>query len=258
MHCLCISPASFPFFSLPLPPLSLSLSPPKSTDITSLLKRAYQKYGYLTNQHIVELRRNVFLRVVQQLQDSMSKTAVRSVLDDAFFEKDELAALHRVFYAGCMRVSARLVWGRVLWLSPTLRSCTLRLASVGGLLGRIKEAGAQRDRIFDPCPTAHALGWVVSSMPPARVNRRVARRVDVLAHPLDAITFSPAPPGCLGKKIFDLLAEDGKVSFPAFAHGLGVICKGNLNARLAFLVKMHRLYGMEGCIGCWDRNPDLC
>ncbi len=38
------------------------------------------------------------------VQDSVSRTAVRSAADESLMSKEELAMLHRIFYDGCMKV----------------------------------------------------------------------------------------------------------------------------------------------------------
>ncbi|EGD78656.1 hypothetical protein PTSG_11761 [Salpingoeca rosetta] len=78
----------------------------KGSNVNSLLHRAYNKYGhYVTNEYLIKQRRNVRLGVVQELQNSVSRSAVRTVVGDSLFDKDELAFLHREFHDGCMKVA---------------------------------------------------------------------------------------------------------------------------------------------------------
>ncbi len=53
---------------------------------------------------MIEKRQLVMLRVVQQIQDNVSISAVRSAVEESLFNETELATLHRVFYAGVMKV----------------------------------------------------------------------------------------------------------------------------------------------------------
>lgn len=76
----------------------------KTISVTALLQMAYDKYSFINNELVIEKRQQVMVRVVQTIQDNISKTAVRSAVDESLFADSELAALHRVFYDGCMKV----------------------------------------------------------------------------------------------------------------------------------------------------------
>lgn len=148
-----------------------------SMNVTALIANAYEHFGTITNQMIIDLRNDVRLRVVQQLQDTISKSAVRIAIEDSLFDKSTLITLHRIFHDGCMKAA---FWG----------------------------------------------------------DKEHKRRV------LDKTQFKMlfeklTPWGMFSEHAFRLLAEqDGFVTFKSFANGLGVVCRGNLNARLVMLLRM--------------------
>lgn len=97
--------------------------------MTTLIEAAYQHFGSITNEVLVDVRQHVRLRVVQELQvrvpfeptmwgpcvimltflqDSVSKSAVRSAEEDSLLNNPELMVLHRSFHDGCMKARARL------------------------------------------------------------------------------------------------------------------------------------------------------
>lgn len=75
----------------------------QSTNVTILIQKAYKDFDFVTMTTVIELREACRLRVVQQLQDNLSKSAVRSACEKSSFSTDELARLHSAFYAGVMK-----------------------------------------------------------------------------------------------------------------------------------------------------------
>ncbi|CAB3361215.1 Hypothetical predicted protein [Cloeon dipterum] len=65
----------------------------KSISIQNLLYESYSKYGSLTASGIERMRLRHRLRVVQSLEDSVSRNVVRSVASFGFFTQDELQDL---------------------------------------------------------------------------------------------------------------------------------------------------------------------
>ena len=82
-----------------------TLKADRTINITALLQASYDRFGFISNELVIEKRQHVMLRVVQSIQDNVSNSAVRSAVDESLFDVDELAALHRVFYDGVMKVS---------------------------------------------------------------------------------------------------------------------------------------------------------
>ncbi|EDQ85151.1 uncharacterized protein MONBRDRAFT_29503 [Monosiga brevicollis MX1] len=76
----------------------------KSISVSELIQLAYQHYSHVGNEEVIEMRHRVRLRVVQTLQDSVSKSAVRAAVDESLLTEKELFILHRVFHEGCMKV----------------------------------------------------------------------------------------------------------------------------------------------------------
>ena len=67
-----------------------------------------------------------------------------------------------------------------------------------------------------------------------------SRRPLLDAKQFGALLSLLTPWGSLARRAYTLFAGGhGGVSFAAFSNGLGVVCKGSLNSRLALLVKMH-------------------
>jgi TBC1 domain family member 8/9 len=75
----------------------------QTTNVTTLIHKAYKDFEFVTNFSIIELREACRLRVVQTLQDNVSKSAVRSACESSTFSTDDLARLHSAFYAGVMK-----------------------------------------------------------------------------------------------------------------------------------------------------------
>ena len=75
-----------------------------STNVNRLLHSAYRNFGSLDNNQLVQLRQRVRLRVVQHLQDTVSRSAVRSAGEESLLEREQLKELHRAFHDGCMKV----------------------------------------------------------------------------------------------------------------------------------------------------------
>lgn len=88
--------------ALPLTPFARH--PHQEYNVTTLLKQAYDKYGFISNELVIEIRKNTRLRVVQELQENISRSAVRSAEEESLFTRDELMSLHRVFFGACMKV----------------------------------------------------------------------------------------------------------------------------------------------------------
>uniref|UniRef100_A0A1B6C1U8 Rab-GAP TBC domain-containing protein n=1 Tax=Clastoptera arizonana TaxID=38151 RepID=A0A1B6C1U8_9HEMI len=65
----------------------------KSVSIQSLLYDAYTKYGSLTSGTIESLRVKHRLKVVQSLEDGLSRNIVRSIVSDGYFSQEELNEL---------------------------------------------------------------------------------------------------------------------------------------------------------------------
>ncbi|XP_054270034.1 TBC1 domain family member 9 isoform X2 [Macrosteles quadrilineatus] len=65
----------------------------KSVSVQSLLYDAYTKYGSLTTGEIEQLRIKHRLRVVQSLEDGLSRNIMRSIVADGYFRQEELMEL---------------------------------------------------------------------------------------------------------------------------------------------------------------------
>lgn len=76
-----------------------------STNVNKLLHNAYRNFGSLDNSQLVQLRQKVRLRVVQNLQDTVSRSAVRSASEESLLDRQQLMELHRAFHDGCMKVA---------------------------------------------------------------------------------------------------------------------------------------------------------
>lgn len=81
-----------------------------SINVNSLVRDAYRRFGDFDNKSLVRKRQDVRLRVVQQLQDNVSRSAVRTATDESLLSKDQLVELHREFHDGCMKVSDFGLW----------------------------------------------------------------------------------------------------------------------------------------------------
>lgn len=65
----------------------------QSISIQTLIYQAYTSYGFLTTRSIERLRLKHRLRVVQTLEDSIERNAIRSVVNDGYFTPDDLQNL---------------------------------------------------------------------------------------------------------------------------------------------------------------------
>eukprot|EP00039_Didymoeca_costata_P001486 m.52855 g.52855 ORF g.52855 m.52855 type:complete len:1091 (-) comp10824_c0_seq1:50-3322(-) len=157
---------------------STAMNVVKSTNITTLIQKAYRDFNFVTNHKVIELREDCRLRVVHQLQENLSKSAVRTACEKSPFSSDELARLHAAFYAGVMKSA--------FWSGVT-----------SAILG---------EKQFE----------------------------DIL------MKFTPWGP--LARLLYNFITakEEKGVTFLAVAHVLGLVCRGNLNTRLALLVAIHR------------------
>lgn len=61
--------------------------------VQSVLYEAYTKYGFLTAGEIERLRIKHRLRVVQSLEDGLSRNIMRSIVSDGYFKQEELMVL---------------------------------------------------------------------------------------------------------------------------------------------------------------------
>eukprot|EP00051_Salpingoeca_urceolata_P033144 m.19172 g.19172 ORF g.19172 m.19172 type:complete len:1147 (-) comp5888_c0_seq2:74-3514(-) len=82
----------------------------QSVSVIQVIENGYTRFSEVTNELVIDLRRGVRLRVVQELQDNISRSAVRSAFEESLFNKEELAMLHRVFYDGVMKAA---FWGGI-------------------------------------------------------------------------------------------------------------------------------------------------
>lgn len=72
-----------------------------TVDVANLILESYQKFGFITAETIDSMRNAQRLKVVQGLEDSMRRTAVRSIgVEACLFEQKELEQLYAVFKAG--------------------------------------------------------------------------------------------------------------------------------------------------------------
>lgn len=62
----------------------------QSVSVQSLLYDAYTKYGSLTAGEIERLRVKHRLKVVQSLEDGLSRNILRSIVGDGYFKQEEL------------------------------------------------------------------------------------------------------------------------------------------------------------------------
>lgn len=76
-------------------------------------------------------------------QDSVSRSAVRSAVDESLLDKDTLAMLHRVFYDGCMKAN---FWGGH---SERKRRAALDRVQFVELFSTLTQWDACADRAFD-------------------------------------------------------------------------------------------------------------
>eukprot|EP00040_Diaphanoeca_grandis_P028179 m.162046 g.162046 ORF g.162046 m.162046 type:complete len:1168 (-) comp31261_c2_seq4:51-3554(-) len=76
----------------------------RSTNVNILLQMSNRDYAFVANQLVIEMRDTFRLQVVQQLQDNMRKSAVRSV-GTVPFSTPELEKLHIAFYAGVLNTT---------------------------------------------------------------------------------------------------------------------------------------------------------
>lgn len=65
----------------------------KSVSVQTLLYNAYSKYGCITAGEIERLRLSQRLRVVQSLEDGLGRNVVRSIVNDGFFNQEDLQEL---------------------------------------------------------------------------------------------------------------------------------------------------------------------
>eukprot|EP00055_Hartaetosiga_balthica_P017047 m.111305 g.111305 ORF g.111305 m.111305 type:complete len:1051 (+) comp9233_c0_seq5:87-3239(+) len=153
----------------------------KGVHVCSLLTDAYSNFSVLvTDSYLIGKRNAVTLNVVQNLQNSVSRSAVRSAEEQSLFKEDELAELHRAFYDGCMKVA--------FWTQRKVRHLRayLNKEQFVVLISQLTE-------------------W-----------------------------------GVFAEDLFDYLSKDnGSVDFPAFSNCVGVIARGNLNARLVMLLRIY-------------------
>lgn len=72
-----------------------------TVDVANLILESYQKFGFITAETIDSMRNAQRLKVVQGLEDSMRRNAVRSMgVETCLFEQKELEQLYAVFKAG--------------------------------------------------------------------------------------------------------------------------------------------------------------
>eukprot|EP00047_Mylnosiga_fluctuans_P010166 m.14890 g.14890 ORF g.14890 m.14890 type:complete len:1101 (-) comp2984_c0_seq1:172-3474(-) len=130
-----------------------SMKAEKSMHISALLQRAYRDYSAITNEDIYERRRMVRLDVVQTLQDTVSRTAVRAVADseDCLLDKEQLATLHRIFYDGCMKVA--------FWSGSTQRRRYLNEAQFVRLFSEVTTWGVLAHRMFKMLASADGVSF---------------------------------------------------------------------------------------------------
>eukprot|EP00049_Salpingoeca_infusionum_P003950 m.73001 g.73001 ORF g.73001 m.73001 type:complete len:1142 (+) comp12353_c0_seq2:293-3718(+) len=78
----------------------------RTANVNELISTAYEKYEkYVTDDYVVSERHRVRLQVVHQLQDSVSRSAVRRAAEKSLLDEEDLSELHRVFHNGCMKVA---------------------------------------------------------------------------------------------------------------------------------------------------------
>lgn len=70
----------------------------QSISVQSLIYEAYSRYGFLSAGTIERLRLKHRLRVVQSLEDGISRNIVRSVVTDGYFSTEELQVSNKQIF----------------------------------------------------------------------------------------------------------------------------------------------------------------
>ncbi|EDO49828.1 predicted protein [Nematostella vectensis] len=79
-----------------------------SVDVSNLILESYQKFGFITAENIESMRNTQRLKVVQGLEDSMRRNAVRSIgAESSDFDQKELEQLYAVFKTGHIQARNR-------------------------------------------------------------------------------------------------------------------------------------------------------
>ncbi|KAK3713993.1 hypothetical protein QZH41_018780 [Actinostola sp. cb2023] len=82
-----------------------------SVDVSILIIESYQKFGFITGEHIESMRNIQRLKVVQGLEDSMRRNVVRTIgAESSVFNQKELEQLYAVFKVSHLQTRSR---GRV-------------------------------------------------------------------------------------------------------------------------------------------------
>ena len=143
----------------------------KTANVTMLIQKAYRDFDFVTAHRVLELRESCRLRVVHQLQNNLSRSAVRSANEHSPFTSQVLARLHTVFYAGVMKST---FWSGVTVAVIDERQFAEMLTvftpwgSLGGLLYKLVTAKVSVGMTF--IHFAYALGLVCQG----NLNTRLA------------------------------------------------------------------------------------
>lgn len=78
-------------------------------DINDLIVASYERFGFLTTENIDKQRNQQRLRVVQNLEDSVKRNVVRSLVSESSFGTEELEELFVIFKSAHMK---SLYWGK--------------------------------------------------------------------------------------------------------------------------------------------------
>lgn len=111
-----------------------------STLVTTLIEIASTRFVNVTNASVFGLRKRVRLGVVQQLQDSVSKSAIRSAQEESLFSPDELLELHRAFQSACMKA--------YFWGISNAKHSVIELDQFRELFARYTPWGCMSDKAY--------------------------------------------------------------------------------------------------------------
>lgn len=180
---------------------STTSSTQSSIDVADLIEESYRRYSHITNQDIEKLRLNYRLKVVQNIEDSTMKNILRSVTSETVFQGKELEDLY------------------VLFREEYLTSCYWRTSQ-------------------QPVDT-------IDKFDPSRPYYE-QYKVDFDQFKTMFLSLCPWATGIhaetMALRAFRYLDEnkDYMINFKEFVWILGVVCKGELAARLKLLYQLHQ------------------
>lgn len=172
-----------------------------SIDVSDLIEESYRRYSHISNQDIEKLRLTHRLKVVQNIEDSTMKNILRSVTTETVFQGKELEDLY------------------VLFREEYLTSCYWRTSQ-------------------QPVDT-------IDKFDPSRPYYE-QYKVDFDQFKTMFLSLCPWATGIhaetMALRAFRYLDEnkDYMINFKEFVWILGVVCKGELAARLKLLYQLHQ------------------